>query len=137
MPPEKLTVKVDLEGNFFKRDPGKTLGMNVRDMLKQLAAWMETEVRSDIASHAGSMPFYTGWSHDRVVGHVTSNKTGKQWRVTAAVQSQTLGMSAKDAIRTKAAGSSIEGRFHPYRRIKGAIYRSRPILTADLTKGLN
>ena len=54
----------------------------------------------------------------------------------AAVGAVTSGMSAKDAIRTKAAAATIERRWGPYRRAKSAVYRSRALISADLTKGL-
>jgi len=138
LPPDgvSVTTKVQLEGDFFRRDPGKTLRMNVRDMLDKLAAWMEAEVRSDIGSHAGSMPGWTGYSQAHTIGYTTSAKTGKRWGTWAAVGAVTAGMDKKQAIRTKAAAASIERRWHPYRRIKGGVYRSRPIITASLTKGL-
>ena len=148
MPPdEKITIRIDLEGNFFKRDPGKTLRANVRDMLDKVAAWMESEVKTEIGAQAGNMPFYTGYSREHVEGYTTSKKTGKRWGTWAAVASVTAGMDAEQAIRTKArvAGRQkgnhgttpgIERRFHPYRNVKAGVYRSRPILSADLTKGL-
>jgi hypothetical protein len=133
-----MTAKsaVTLEGPFFTRDPGKTLRANVRDMLDEMAAWMEIEVKTGIAVNAGSMPFYSGWSYDQTIGRTTSI-SGKRWGTWAVVSANTEGMDAKDAIRTKAAAATIERRFHPYRQVKSAIYRARPLLTADLTKGLD
>jgi len=131
-----ISAKVELAGNFFTRDPGKTLRGNVRDMLDALAAWMEAEVRSEITGHAGAMLRYTGWSYDHTLGYTTSGKTGKRWGTWAAVGAVTAGMGKQDAIRTKAAAASIEKRFHPYRRVKSGIYRSRPIIQANLARGL-
>lgn len=130
-------LTVSLEGPFFTYDPGKTLYHNIGDMLDAIADELEADVRAEIASHEGSMPFYTGWSADHVVGYRTSPKTGKHWAVWAAVASLTSGMSRTDAIRTKAAAAGIERRFHPYRHAKDAVYRSRALLSADLAKGLN
>jgi hypothetical protein len=45
-------------------------------------------------------------------------------------------MDARDAIRTKAAASSVEGRFRPFRRVTSALRRSRAVLSANLTEGL-
>lgn len=129
------TTKVTLEGNFFRRDPGKTLRANVRDMLDELAAWMEGEVQSQVSGHAGSMPAYTGWSRDHTVGR-TESLAGKRWGTWAVVSANTEGMSKADAIRTKAAAATIERRWHPYRAVKSGVYRSRPLLTANLTEGL-
>ncbi len=128
-----VTTKVILDGNFFKRDPGKTFRGNVRDMLDKLAEWMEAEVKSEIAGHAGSMPGYSGWSYQH-----TKGITGwdKRWGTWAAVQAYTKDLDKKDAIRTKAAAASIEKRFHPYRRVRSGVYRSRPIIQASLAKGL-
>ena len=132
-----VTTKVELSGNLFKRDPGKTFYSNLRDMLDALAAEMETQTKDQIGAHEGSMPGWTGWSRDKVVGYTTSAKTGKRWATWAAVGSVTEGMSAADAKRTKAAAASIERRFHPYRKVKAGVYRARALLRADLTKGLN
>ena len=130
-----VQTKITLEGDFFKRDPGKTLRQNVRDMLDELAAWMESEVQSGIASKAGSMPAYTGWSHEHIVGR-TSSLSGHRWGTWAVVSANTEGMGRTDAIRTKAAAATIERRFHPFRQVKSAVYRARPLITANLTKGL-
>ena len=131
-----VTTKVELSGNFFTHDPGKTLYANIGLMLDGLASEMEAEVQADIASHAGEMPAYTGWSTSHAVGYRTSPKTGKHWALWAAVGSVTAGMDRKDAIRTKAAAASIERRWHPYRRVKSAVYRSRSVISADLARGL-
>jgi hypothetical protein len=131
----KVTTKVELDGNFFRRDPGKTLRQNVRDMNDAIAAWMEAEVKAEIAGHAGDMPSYSGWSRDRTVGRTSSN-SGNRWGTWAVVSANTAGMGRNDAIRTKAAAASIERRWHPYRRVKSGVYRSRPLITANLTKNL-
>jgi hypothetical protein len=132
----RTTATVILEGPFFTKDPGKTLRRNVMDMLDKLAAAMEEEVRRQVEGHAGAMPHYTGWSRDHTIGYTTSGRTGRRWTTWAAVGAVTAGMSKKDAIRTKAAAVTIEQRWHPYRSVKAGVYRSRPILTADLAKGL-
>jgi len=131
-----VTAKIELDGNFFRRDPGKTLRQNIRDMDDALAAWMQSEVRSEIRSHAGQMPYYTGWTTLNTFGYTTSPRTGNRWGTWSAVATVTQGMSRADAIRTKAAAAGIERRFHPFRRVKSAIYRARPLISADLTKGL-
>lgn len=130
-----VQTKVTLEGDFFRRDPGKTLRQNVRDMLDLLAEWMERDVRSEIAGHAGSMPRYSGWSWAHTRGRTVS-ESGKRWGTWARVSAYTGDLGAKDAIRTKAAAATIERRWHPYRAVRRDIYRMRPLLAADLTKGL-
>ena len=132
--PEKVTVT--LEGNFFTHDPGKTLYKNIGDMLDALSGDMETAVRGVIEGHAGSMPYYTGWTRDHTFGYTTSPRTGKHWALWAAVATVTQGMSRADAIRTKAAASGIEARWHPFRAVKSAVYRSRALISADLAKNL-
>lgn len=131
-----VTTRVTLDGDFFRRDPGKTLYANIRDMLDGLAEEMQKAVRSDIEARQGAMPYWTGWTRDHVYGYTTSTRTGKRWATWAAVTTVTTGMGAKEAIRTKAAAASIERRFHPFRRVKSAVYRMRPVLTANLTRGL-
>lgn len=131
-----VSTKITLEGNFFTKDPRKTVRSNIADMLDALADWAEDEVRGDIESHAGSMPFYTGWTADHVRGYTTSPNTGRHWELHAAVAALTAGMGKDDAIRTKAAAASIERRWHPFRRVKAGVYRARPLINANLTKGL-
>lgn len=128
-------VTVSLEGPFFTKDPGKTLRGNVRTLMDALAESMESDVRSAIEANEGSMPFYTGWTHDHVVGR-TESLSGKRWGTWARVSANTSGMSAAEAKRTKAAAAGIERRFHPFRKAKSNVYRARALLTADLTKGL-
>jgi hypothetical protein len=131
-----LSTKIELSGNFFARDPGRTLYTNIGHMLEGLSHELESVVRDDIQAHASAMPGYSGWSRDHVHGYTTSPTTGKHWAVWAAVGSVTAGMDRRLAIRTKAAAATIEARWHPYRRVKSAVYRSRALISADLAKGL-
>jgi hypothetical protein len=125
--------KVTLDGNFFTHDPGKTLRGNVRDMMEALAAEMEKEAKVIIGG--APMPHSTGWSYQRTVGRVVSYQ-GKRWGTWAVVSANTNGLDRAAAVRTLAAASSIEKRFHPYRRVKSAVYRLRPVLSANLTRNL-
>lgn len=132
---EGVTAKITLEGDFFRRDPGKTFRSNVKDMLDGLKDWMEHETRDAITARAGQMPQWTGWTARHVEGR-TSSISGKRWGTWAVVSANTAGMTRADAIRTKAAAASIERRWHPFRQVKSAVYRARPLITADLTRGL-
>lgn len=128
--------KVELSGPFFTKDPKATVQKNVMDFLDKLAEYGEAKVRGLIAAKSGRMPNYTGWTHDHIIGRTRAEmaRGGKRWVSTAVVSANTDGMSRKDAIRTKAAGASIEGRFRPFRSATYAMAaRAR---TVDLTKGL-
>lgn len=131
-----VTSKVELFGPLFHRDPAKTFRQNVREMLDALAEELEAMTQEDIASHESSMPGWTGWTLRNVVGR-TESVSGKRWGTWAVVSENTSGMSAKDAIRSKASASGIERRWHPFRRVKSAVYRSRAVIRADLSEGLN
>lgn len=133
---ENLQVKVALEGPFFRGDPKKTFYANLRDLNDKIAAELEQDVRADILANEPAMPYWTGFTRDHVLGYTTSSVTGKRWAVYGAVGLPTAGFDATQARRTKAAGASIEGRFHPFARARRAVYHSRALLTADLTKGL-
>lgn len=126
---------IDFDGPFFERDPGKTVRGNIRDMMDALASEGEGAVRRDIASHAGEMPRYSGWTHDHVIGR-TESYSGKRWGLTMVVSANTEGMDRGDAIRTKAAAATIEKRWRPFRRLTNQMRRSRSVLAANLTKGL-
>ena len=132
----RLTSRVTFEGPFFTHDPAKRTRQNIQEMLAALAGEMEDSVRSDIRAVSGSMKRSTGWSLDHAKGFVTSGVTGKHWLTWAVVSQYTAGMSKADAIRTKAAGATIERRWHPYRRVKSGIYRSRALLR-DLAEGVS
>lgn len=126
-------LQITLEGPFFERNPTKTFRANVRDMMDALASEAEASVRSDIAGRP--MPHSTGHTARHVRGRVSS-LIGKPWEVTAVVSMDTRGMTRKEAIRTQAAASSVEGRWHPFRRTASAIRRSRAVISANLTRGM-
>jgi hypothetical protein len=130
----KVTIKVTLDGAFFRNDPTREITRNIQDMLDALADEMETMVQEQIAHLP--LPRASGWSVEHTTGYRVSTKTGKKWTHWAAVAAYTHGMSERDAIRTKAAAAGIERRFHPYRKTATAIRRSRAVLSADLAKGL-
>lgn len=129
------SFRVDFEGPFFTRDPKRTVRDNIRRMMDALAAEAERDVKGQIASVAPSMPGYTGWTHWRVAGR-TSSIGGRRWDLNMVVSANTAGMSRELAIRTKAAAASIERRWHPFRRTTSAVRRSRAVIYANLTEGL-
>jgi hypothetical protein len=130
-----VRVRVELDGNFFRRDPRKTVKGNIRKMMEAMAPEAERLVQNQISGRAGSMPYYTGRTHDNIVGRAES-VSGKPWAATMVVSANTSGMSRGDAIRIKAAASGIERRWHPFRRVASALRRSRAVLAANLTEGL-
>ena len=136
-----LIGKVELSGDFFTRDPGATLRHNVADMMDALADWMDEEARAGMAV-SGSRE---ALAHTR--GYSTSVRTSKHWRVSAAANIVNEGMEPKEAIRVMAKvygrtkgkhGTTvgIEKRYHPFRRVRSGVYRSRPIIQANLAKGI-
>lgn len=125
--------RVDFKGPFFQRDPIKMVKANITAMMDALGQEGERDVRSQIA--ALPMAHSTGHTAAHVRGRVRS-LTGKPWKATAVVSVQVAGMTRAKAIRTKAAASSIEGRWHPFRKTTAAMKRSRAVIAADLTKGL-
>ena len=133
MPRRYTAVTLDLTGPFFERDPGKTVRGNIRKMMQGLADEGEKAVREQIESH--TYPRGTGWTRDHAVGRVES-LSGKSWFLTAVISANTNQMSPEDAIRTKAAAASVERRYHPFRRGASALRRSKAVLNANLTKGL-
>lgn len=129
-------AQVELSGPFFTRDPRLTVRQNIRNMMDAVAAEMEQGVKAELEAKSGSIPGWTGWTRDHVVGR-THSLAGKRWALTAVVSANTDGMGASDAIRTKAAASRLERRFHPFRKIAGRTRRARAVLAADLTRGLD
>jgi hypothetical protein len=97
---------------------------------------METEVRGQVEAQRFSMPYGTGYTADHIAGYTTSPRTGKSWALHAAVGVPTTGMGREQAIRTKAAAATIERRWHPFRKVKSAVYRARPLINANFMEGL-
>ena len=129
-----LAAKVTLSGDFFTKDVGATMSHNARNMMEALGVEMERATKDIVA--ALPMPYSTGRQLRQAIGRAHANQ-GKRWTYWATVSANTYGMDKAHAISTKAAAVSMEKRFHPYRRVKGGVYRLRPILTANLTKGLD
>lgn len=121
-----IGVSVDLEGPFFQKDPGKTILGNVRALMGAMADWSDAKVSTEIAAHASEMPFYTGWTVAHTVGRTVGNQPWSTW----------MRVSTAGDVRTQAAAATIERRWHPYRSARRAVYHARPLITADLTKGL-
>lgn len=134
-PRVEFHAKVTLDGNFFRRDPGKTLYANIRDLMDKLAAWGEEDVKAQVSGLSGSMPGWSGWTLDRISGR-TMSYAKRRWAVTAVVTAGTGGLDKKDAIRTKAAASTIERRWHPFRRTAGRMRSARPLFQHNLTKDI-
>lgn len=131
-----LQTKVELDGPFFTRDVRKTVRQNIADFEETLAEYGEAKARAALEGKRGSMPRWTGWSHERIVGRTRSEmrRGGKAWQVTAVVSANTDGMSKADAIRTKAAASRYEARFGIFRRTTFAI-RAK-MRSVNLTKSI-
>lgn len=132
-----VSAKVELKGPFFTKDPGKTVRQNIKDFLDKLAEYGEGRVQKAIESKRGKMPYSKGHTRDRVIGRTRAElaRGGKRWAATAVVSANTDGMEKKEAIRTLAAASSIEGRFRPFKSTTYAM--AQKARTVDLTKGLN
>ncbi len=130
-----LQTRVDFSGDFFERDPSKTVRSNIGDMLDALAEEGEADAQGQIAAAQGSMPFYTGHTLASIVGRRSSN-SGKRWGLNVVISANTSGDGASDAIRTKAAASSIERRFHPFRRTNTSLRNARAVLAANLTRNV-
>lgn len=103
--------------------------------MDDLAAEGERAVKAQMAAKAGQMPHYTGHTAAAVRGR-TKSLANKRWLVSAVISTDTSGMDRKEAIRTKAAAAQMEGRFHMFRLTAGAMRRSRKVLAANLTKGM-
>lgn len=122
----KLTV--DLSGPFFRRRPGDTLYRNIGRMLEGLAEEGERLVQSQY-------PIYTGAGRAGVRGRVHS-LSGKRWAVSAVV-SQTHVYPWPGGGQKQYRGGKTEARHHMFRDTARALRRSRAVLSANLTEGMN
>lgn len=130
-----ISTEVTPSGPFFRRDPGKMLRQNIRDLMEVAADRAADSLRRRISSRQTLMPNWTGWTLDRVVGRV-HNLAGQRWGMTAKVQISAHGLDRADAIRTKAAAATIERRWHVIRATRSIILRDLRALRHDLTEGM-
>lgn len=153
--PVRTTTKgnvtsIDFKGPFFEKDPTKTFAENLDMMLRAMSKEAAADVRAQIQSHRGQMPFSRGrnGSISRVaerVDHPWRRGVGYSliWTSTEGLQgrggNRASGHSqwaGNEAAKTLAAMSSIEGRWHPFRVTKNRIMRMRSVNAEELTKGL-
>jgi hypothetical protein len=129
-PQKGAKSNITFSGPFFRFEPGDVVRSNIRQMLNQMADEGEREVQAAIATAPLRHP--TGWTRSHVMGR-TKALAGKPWAVTAVVGMNPMGLDAKKAIRTQAAGATVERLYHPFRRVTAALKR---FMRADLTKGM-
>lgn len=132
-----IATKFELSGPLFRPNPGQTVRRNIREFQTKLAEYAQERGRSMIGAKAGAMPHYSGHTRARTIGRTRAEvrRGGKVWATTLVVSANTDGMGRSEAIRTKAAMSSIEGRFRVYRALK-YIIRAK-MRAIDFTKGLD
>ena len=131
-----LQTRVELDGPFFTRDVRRTVRQNITEFEEAIAAYGQERARGALAGKRGAIPRWTGWTHGRIIGRTQAEmrRGGKAWQVTAVVSANTDQLGRREAIRTKAAASSIEGRFGIFRRTTFAI-RAK-MRSVNLTKDL-
>jgi hypothetical protein len=126
-----------MSGPFFTKDPKKTFRQNVRDMMDQLAAAGESDVRAQMQAGEGSRKPLRGISPDRVSGHVrgrVDSLAGKRWALNAVVSVNNSRLSRQGGISLMAAASRVESETHAFRRTAA---RSRKVSKmTDLMDGL-
>ena len=130
-----VTLRVRFSGPFFKGDPKKTFRRNIADLMERVAAEGERDVKAQISTARRQMRFSRGRTLRSVRGRVHS-LAGRRWEVSAVVSADTSGMTRREAIATKAAASSIEERFHPFRRTTTRLNRARREIVGNLFKDL-
>lgn len=130
-----VSLRMDLSGPFFTRDPRRTVKQNIREMMGRLADETEGDIRRAIAARRGAMPRSAGKTLGALRGR-NEALSGKDWYQSMVVSVDTSRMDRQQAIATKAAAMTIERRWRPFRRATSTIRRSRAILAANLTKGL-
>ena len=132
-----VKVQVDLSGPFFQRDPAATFGENVRRMLDGIAQEGERAIQAALGAGTGRAPI--SLIGDRVAQHVvgrTRSLSGKRWAMTAVVSVNNSGWSPRQGVALMAAASTLERRFHPFRKTASQLRSARAVLAANLTRGI-
>ena len=119
---------IDVSGPFFQRNPELTMEGNIRRMMAGIALEGEKAVKS--AYPTGP----TGAGRRGVKGRVKS-LSGKPWMATAVI-SQTHVYKWPGAGPKEYRGGKTEARYHMWRAAYRSLARSRAVIVANLTAGL-
>ena len=127
---------IALDGPFFRNDPGKTFRQNARAMMEAVAKEGAKDVTGRMGNGRSRAPVSIGGGTvaDRVVPLVAFN--GQLGDVTAVVLVATKGLSRREAIAVRAAGSEVETQTHAFRQMTTRMRRARAINQAELLKGI-
>lgn len=128
-----VATAISFDGPLFAKDPRLSWLQNVRELMAEVAALGEADVKAQIAAipPAGVR---TGRTRRRYRGRTRSLR-GKPWLYTAVISPDTTGLSAAEARAVMAAASEIEGRHRVVRRTKARLLRLIR-LQRDMTRGL-
>lgn len=151
--PVRITRKgnattISMDGPFFTKDPAKRFSENLDAMLEAVAREAASDVRAQVEARRSEMKRSTGWSATRIAPR--SNFPWREHKGFSLVWTSTQGLTGRAdalkssgtiwkgnmAMRTLAAMSTIEGRWHPFRITKNRILKMRKLNQAELTKGL-
>jgi hypothetical protein len=124
----KPALTIDLSGPLFTRDPGKTVRQNMRRAIEGLVEEGEHTVQS-------LWPVRTGRGRAGSRGRVTS-LSGKPWFLTGVV-SATYVYPWPGGGSKQYRGGKVEAKHGMFRKTAAAMRRSRKVIAADLTRGLN
>lgn len=138
--PQAISQKVEFSGPFFERDPGATLRGNIQRMMEAVAREGEQAVRAALAiGESDRIVISHHVEPDRVSGHAIGRVTSlasKHWLATAVISVNNSGFSPAEGKSLMAAASAVEGETHAFRRTATALRRSRAVLRANLTAGI-
>lgn len=135
-----MTVRtsVTFSGGFFRRDPGATLTANIQRIMAAVAAEAAANVQQRLrAGQSGREPISLLGNRvaEHVVGRVKS-LSGKPWLATAVISVNNSGYGRAEGISLMAAASEVESRTRAFRSTYLELRRSRAVLAANLTEGI-
>jgi len=132
----KFASTITFDGPFFEKDPTKTFRQNIRELMDEIAAAGESDVKAQLQQGQGDR-YPLGMGLGRVSMHVvgrTKNLSGKRWAVTAIVSPRTAGMSPKQAVKVMAAASYLEDTTGAFKRSARRVRKASKL--NDLTEGM-
>lgn len=130
---------IDLSGPFFRNDPGQTFRQNARRLVDETADQGKLELEEQMRSGESGRARVRLIDPPRVSAHIVVENRVRSSRpdeVVATVKIGTGGMSARQAISARAAGSEIEKRSHPGKRTATVLRRVTKLNAAELLKGI-
>lgn len=129
----RFRSSISLKGAFFQHDPARTFVENLHEMARAMADEGAVDVAARMRGSRAPISLVGGEVADLVTPMV---KGGGLAPTTVVVLVRSRGLSAKESIAVRAAGSEVERMTGAFRKTTARMRAARAINRAELLKGI-